>query len=139
MELHIDGAQEASIEGQVTIEVPSYMELLPPIEFAEARTSGIRNRLVIAAGRDPKTLDLILITGTGAILSYSGYSLEGAVRPVNHGHTLRFTPVKGAPTDFDAGKLISWCKPVLNLFGSNTYPGEAHCPPAETPDPRVRS
>lgn len=93
MELVIDGSPTLHTEGTVTVELPSYMRLLPADELTQARTAGQRAQMALAAGRHPRTGDLVFITGIGEIVEVHLDQLRvpetTEMYPIDCGHTIR--------------------------------------------------
>lgn len=54
--------------GNVEVQLPSYVSMLPSKELEEARCSNNREKLVIAAGRVPGTDVVLLCNGDGLLM-----------------------------------------------------------------------
>lgn len=98
MELTIEGHPSFQVEGTVTIELPSYMQLLPPDELEEARTAENRDGLILAAGRHPSG-DIVFLTGAGELLELdcrlNHVPESGRAFPIDFGQMLRFEAGNG--------------------------------------------
>lgn len=87
VEFDLEGG-EATVGGNVSITLPSYITLLPQAELDEARSSTFTDRLAIAAGRRSMTGDLLVLTGTGQMyrLDRTRYEIpSGPACPVDYG------------------------------------------------------
>lgn len=93
MELVIMGHPSFHIEGNVTIELPSYMNILPVEELEEARDAANRDGLILAAGRRPNLEDIVFLTGAGELMEINieehGFP-NVPVEPIDFGQTIRF-------------------------------------------------
>lgn len=92
MELTIEGHPSFHVEGTVTVELPSWMTVLPEPELEEARTAENRDGLILAAGRHPDG-DIVFLTGLGELKEIkwedNGLPRLGKVFPIDYGQTIR--------------------------------------------------
>jgi hypothetical protein len=90
MELTLEGHPSFHVEGNVTVNLPSYMKMLTAEEFAEAVAEKDK-RLILAVGRDPKSGDVIFMTNRGELeeISSEEHGLpDGDVTPIDFGQTI---------------------------------------------------
>jgi len=89
MELELEGVEGATMEGDVEMELPDYVVMLPREELEEAKRAAQRNQMVLAAGRHPETGDIVLLTGGGVLMElpkgHDGIP-DGPVLPIDFGH-----------------------------------------------------
>lgn len=99
MQLTIEGHPEVFVEGQVTVELPKYLHLLPDDELEEARTAENRHGLILAAGRHPNGEDIVFLTGAGDLIELNiwQHGLPPVdVKPIDFGQSLAFTVKTGS-------------------------------------------
>jgi len=93
MRLTLEGHHSFHTEGSVTVELPEYMSVLPESELEEARTATNREGLILAAGRDPKSHDIVFLTGAGELMEIKWDEANlpslGRVTPIDYGQTIR--------------------------------------------------
>jgi hypothetical protein len=89
MEFELGSGTEATVEGNVDIELPDYVTMLPREELLEAKRASQRNEMIIAAGRHPESGDIVALTGDGKLLQmrrgFDGIP-DGPVIPIDFGH-----------------------------------------------------
>lgn len=127
MLLTIEGHPRVFVEGTVTLELPSYMQLLPYDELEEARTAENRDGLILAAGFHPSGEDIVFVTGAGDLMELNIWQ-HGlppvAVVPVDFGQTLRFSVKTGSyevPNTWAVGHANS-----ILFLGAMAKPEGAH-------------
>lgn len=90
MELNVDGTSVVEVSGNVALTLPPWMGCLSAAEAAQATGTD-----VVAAGRDPASGDVVIVTASGDVreidVEASGMAGlgNGPVRPVEGGRTLR--------------------------------------------------
>lgn len=92
MELTLEGHTSFHVEGHVTVELPAYMRLLTGDELSEAIPEKKRE-LMVAAGREPKTRDVVFLTNWGALreISAEEHGLpSGDATPIMFGQAVVF-------------------------------------------------
>ena len=107
MELELEGGG-FEVEGNVEIELPDYMVMLPQAELDEARRAVQRNQMIIAAGRKPDTNEIVLMTAVGRLLSLEPEQHgipAGPVFPIDFGHTVA-VEVKGGYFEIASDWLV---------------------------------
>lgn len=113
MHLELSGATAAGVVGNVIIELPGYMTMLQPAELVAARGRGDR---IVAAGFDPESGNIVIVTGTGSLLELDTTGLwTGCVDrkavPFDHGTTVVVEAIN--TYSFDASWLIQRSKPLV--------------------------
>lgn len=88
MEFELEGS-EACVEGDVEMILPDHMTMLCSDELERVKTSTDITQRVIAAGRHPKTNEVIMVVATGRVFSTNRFNLDvGKVFPINDGNTV---------------------------------------------------
>jgi hypothetical protein len=98
MEFDLEGAEGITVEGDVEMELPDYVVMLPREELEEAKRAAQRNQMVLAVGRHPASGDIVLLTGGGTLMELSkGHDgiPDGPVMPIDFGHTVAIDTGKG--------------------------------------------
>lgn len=91
MELVLEGSPLVHTEGTVTIELPAYMKLLSDEELAVAKTTPNRDKLILGAGRHPRTQEIVFLSGIGEIRAIDTIAMNvppGPASPTDHGQTI---------------------------------------------------
>lgn len=95
MELQLTDSFEFSLSDDIDIQLPSYVVRLDPKEACQETD---RNKLILAAGVDPRDQKITLVTGDGRILVFDApryYIPNGPVEPYAGGKQLFFKNVEG--------------------------------------------
>jgi hypothetical protein len=129
MELTLGGNTSLQTEGTVTIELPSYMVLLPKEELEEARAAKNKHKLCLAAGRHPSTGDIVFLLGDGSIREVTHTRIKGIpmgpVAPVEYGHGIAIEndPTKRSTFEIATTYAIDESQPIVNLGLTATKEG----------------
>lgn len=81
--------------GRVTVILPGYMTSLTQHEISELQVAPQRANMIIACGIDPKSKDIVMLTGGGQFLELSTKSFRDKLEimhcvPDDNGHTIIF-------------------------------------------------
>lgn len=120
MELSVEGLTGIKIEGNASIRIPPYMKVLRPEEFVVVSRYDKRETLIIAAGKEPSSGDLVLITGSGNVCEIKANDVllpQGFARPGHFGLTVEFDNIDVVEMSNDW--LLSRAKVIASL--SNEY------------------
>jgi hypothetical protein len=117
MELVIEGRPTMHGTGNIYVELPSYMVTLPAEKLAKTHRNPIE--LIIAAGREPKSDDVVFVTNHGRVMELDGGELPtGPVHLVAHGAALWIGDVCGLEVS------VTWALTnaalIINVGGNRT-------------------
>lgn len=113
MELEFEGGELQAV-GPTEVSLPAYMSTLPDDQVEVAQASSCSSALVIAAGRNPVTAEIVLLTGDGKLLAYAPDkqpTVSGVVKPAMCGLRVYVDDALQA-FSIDAGELIRGAAPM---------------------------
>lgn len=113
VEFELEGG-EMTVSGNVSITLPPYITLLPQVELDWARHAPFADRLIIAAGRQPSTGDIVALSGAGKLynLACKRHRVpDGPVCPTDYGKHVAI----GTGFLIVASWLIVWADRVYNV------------------------
>jgi len=96
MEFEVSGGGTLEVSGDIEVTIPDYMAMLVQSELDEVSCFGVleRSQVIIAAGRKPKTNDIVILTGDNMFMTLDCHQLPYGVRyandivPTDSGRTL---------------------------------------------------
>lgn len=101
MELTLDGDNEVQCFGDVSIELPSWMTCLSAKEIATSRCVG--TTLIVAAGREPQSGDIVFMLGNHELRCLSVDTLKC----INDTLYRERVPSRGHVAPCDGGNMIA--------------------------------
>jgi hypothetical protein len=109
MEFEFENSDGITVVGDVEITLPDHMTLLSQTELIEVQKSG-NECLIIAAGRDPDTAELVFMTSTTKLLKLNVTELDfpdGDVYPSDFGQSVCIGPNFEIAADWIVENAIS--------------------------------
>lgn len=90
MEFELEGGR-FEVQGNIEVELPDYMVMLPKEELDEARRAAQAPQMIVAAGRKPDSTEIMLFTADSRLLVLDAAQHQipnGKVIPIDWGHTV---------------------------------------------------